>query len=51
MVRFFNYTKCEQLQKCTKINNNKTKINNYKTKKYADIKNTTSLEYIFFYFH
>jgi hypothetical protein len=44
MFRFFNYTKCEQLQKCTKINN-------HKTKKYADIKNTTSLEYIFFYFH
>ena len=30
---------------------NNLKINNYKTKKYTDIKNTTSLEYIFFYFH
>ena len=44
MFRFFNYTNCEQLQKYKKINN-------YKTKKYTDIKNTTSLEYIFFYFH
>jgi len=44
MFNLFNYTNCDQLQRCKKINN-------FKTKKYVDIKNNTSLEYIFFYFH
>ena len=44
MFNLFKYTNCEELQKLRKINN-------YKTKKYTDIKNNTSLEYIFFYFY
>ena len=44
MLNLFKYTNCEQLQICKKINN-------FKTKKYVDIKNSTSLEYVFFYFH